>query len=488
MINAETQQIYYQVPGKDNIMKTLLNKSHTTIVLLLFVICGVTEISNQSKAAGNRLTDEEKVYGLSILWKEASYNFAHFDHIPDLDWDKTYQEFILKVLSTKSPEEYYKVLTQFYALLNHHHTRIFPPQEVRESHDEPKVKVVNIQRQAIIADVGESLKNDIPIGSRIIRVDDVPINVYLKKNKFPYICCSTKEFLWEIGLIELLKGKKGTSVSITYVTPKGKNKEIALLRNSKDIEESWVRSDAKKTGFEFNWLENNIAYIALNTFNDNKILRDFKGKLSELQKCRGLIIDLRNNGGGDSDIGYGILKHLIERPIPTYIWKTRENISIYKAWGRWTSELPPDALKEISEERKEYLRHYKGTAFRNGDSDTIYPSKTNRIIVPMVALTGNTGSAAEDFLVAIDSIERAIFVGKTTAGCTGTPFMFDLPGGGMAMVTTTIQMYPDGRRNRNGIKPDIEVLPTVQNIIDDKDAALEKAVEILSNKIKQSSG
>ena len=102
----------------------------------------------------------------------------------------------------------------------------------------------------------------------------------------------------------------------------------------------------------------------------------------------------------------------------------------------------------------------------------------------MVVLTGNTGSAAEDFLVAIDCIERVTFVGKTTAGCTGTPFMFDLPGGGIAMITTTVQMYPDGRKNRDGVKPDIEVQPTVQDIIDNKDPVLEKAVEILNDKIK----
>lgn len=453
-------------------------------ISIYLLICLAIPSFAQETSMKKELSNEEKIYGLSLLWKEASYNFAHFDHVPDLDWDKNYQEFIPKVLSTKSTEEYYKVLKQFYALLNHHHTLVFPPQEIRENHDEPKVKVVNIQRQAIITDVGESLKHDIPIGSQIIKVNDMPINVYLKNNKFPYISHSTEAFLWEIALIELLKGKKDTNVNITYITPKSITKEITLIRNSKDIEENWIRSDSKKSAFEFKWLENDIAYIALNTFNNKRILKDFKEKLSELQKCKGLIIDLRNNGGGDSEIGYEILKHFIEKPIPTYTWKTRENVSLYKAWGRWTSELPPDALKEISGERKEYLKHYKGTAFRNGASDTIYSSKDNKIIVPMAVLTGNTASAAEDFLVAIDSIERAVFVGKTTAGCTGTPFMFDLPGGGMAMVTTTIQMYPNGRKNRNGINPDIEVELTVQDIIENKDPVLEKGISILNEKIK----
>jgi hypothetical protein len=41
-----------------------------------------------------KLSVAEKVYGLSLFWKEVSYNFAYFDQVPDLDWDSAYQEFI----------------------------------------------------------------------------------------------------------------------------------------------------------------------------------------------------------------------------------------------------------------------------------------------------------------------------------------------------------------------------------------------------------
>ena len=57
-------------------------------------------------------------------------------------------------------------------------------------------------------------------------------------------------------------------------------------------------------------------------------------------------------------------------------------------------------------------------------------------------------------------------------------------GGGCAMITTTIQMVPDGRKYRDGIKPDIEVYPTVQDIIENKDPVLKKGIEILNDKIK----
>jgi carboxyl-terminal processing protease len=455
-------------------------------ISIFLVICLIVPSVAQESSTKKELSDEEKIYGLSLLWKEASYNFAHFDYVPNLDWDKTYQEFIPKVLSTNTNEEYNKTLQEFYALLKHGHTLVITPEKMQGMYDEPEIKIVNVQNQPIVANVGLSLQDQIPIGSKIIKVDDIPVNDYLKKYKFPYMSCSREEFLWEAGIIELLKGKKDTNVKITYKTPENEIKEIAPLRNSVKSKGDWVRQQNDKQNFDFKWLDNEIAYIALRTFTEKRIVKDFEEKISELKKCKGLIIDIRNNPGGDSDNGYNILKHFMEYPELAFIWKARQNISVYKAWGRWTSELSPEALNNIPEERKEYVKHYQNKGFFKGKSDTIFPVNNidERIIVLIVILAGFNASAAEDFLAVADNIDRVTIVGKTTAGCTGTPYMFNIPTGGIAFVTTTIQMSPDGRKHREGIKPDIEVYPTVQDIIENKDPVLEKGIEILKDKIK----
>ena len=41
-----------------------------------------------------QLSDSDKLYGLSLFWREVSYNFAFFDQVPELDWDQAYKEFI----------------------------------------------------------------------------------------------------------------------------------------------------------------------------------------------------------------------------------------------------------------------------------------------------------------------------------------------------------------------------------------------------------
>ena len=254
---------------------------------------------------------------------------------------------------------------------------------------------------------------------------------------------------------------------------------MAVVRNCRDTNPEWIRPDPKKQNLEFKWIDDGTAYLALNSFNDKSILKDYKKILPKLLKCKGVIIDLRYNGGGDTDIGYAILKHFIDKPIPTFIWKSRENKAVYKAWGRWTSELSPEMLANISEERKEFVRHYRNTAFIEGQKDSLYPAETQRMHVPTAVLTGNTGSADEDFLVDMNNVKNAVLIGKTTAGCTGTPYIFNLPSGGIAFVTTTIQMYPDGRKSRNGVHPDIEIHPSIENIIENRDPVLLKAIEVL---------
>src|SRR5207245_11287435 len=81
---------------------------------------------------GENLSDAHKLAGLSRFWSEVRYNFAWFEHLPDLDWDKIYLEYIPKALKTASTFEYYQVLRQMCALLRDSHTNVNFPTELQE--------------------------------------------------------------------------------------------------------------------------------------------------------------------------------------------------------------------------------------------------------------------------------------------------------------------------------------------------------------------
>jgi C-terminal processing protease CtpA/Prc len=77
-------------------------------------------------------------------------------------------------------------------------------------------------------------------------------------------------------------------------------------------------------------------------------------------------------------------------------------------------------------------------------------------------------------------MHRGKLVGETTAGSTGQPLPFQLPGDGSARICTLDVTYPDGRVFEGvGIPPQVKVSQTITDIRQGKDAALERAVEIL---------
>jgi C-terminal processing protease CtpA/Prc len=68
-------------------------------------------------------------------------------------------------------------------------------------------------------------------------------------------------------------------------------------------------------------------------------------------------------------------------------------------------------------------------------------------------------------------------VGATTAGSTGNPLFFDLPGGGGFSVCTRYMLLPDGSEFIGlGIPPDVEVGLSAADIAASRDPVLERAV------------
>jgi hypothetical protein len=77
------------------------------VKLTLIFALSVTALANAvGQDTDSDLDPAQKIYGISNFWKEVSYNFAYFDQVPELDWDKAFEEYIPKVLETKSTFEY----------------------------------------------------------------------------------------------------------------------------------------------------------------------------------------------------------------------------------------------------------------------------------------------------------------------------------------------------------------------------------------------
>lgn len=285
---------------------------------------------------------------------------------------------------------------------------------------------------------------------------------------------------------KLLEGYVGTKYDLELKLPNGKIKALTLVHSKTEEEEVYPPFE-KKELFDLKWY-GDIAYVALNSFSDRQILTTFNEKIPELKKAKALIIDLRKNGGGNTDIGMEIFKHLTNDTI-LYGSKAQSRLHIptLKAWGRWTEEK--DTINNAWA-KQQYLS-YRDEFYHDFpySPDTISIDdrrllKNSRIVLPTAILVGhNTASAAEDFLIYTDNQKHMTKIGEPTFGSTGQPIMFDLPKGGQARICTKKDTYPNGKEFVGiGIKPDIELSKSLSDYMENKDPVLDKAIEFLNNK------
>lgn len=448
---------------------------NTAVPLVLIIAAMATPLSAQGPAAGEELpapdrdlTAAEKVQGLSQIWAEAKYNFAFFHQVPDLDWDSAYSAFLPRVLETPSTVAYYRELQRFVALLEDGHTGVTLPRWYYEESVEsyPWVLPQAVGRRALVRNVGRSLAEEIPVGSEIVAVDGRSLEAYLREHTFPYIAHGADHIRWDRGIYALLRGEPDTPVRLAWVTPDGERRERTLYRDRRSRDDAWVEENpARPDPFELRWMEGEIAYVALNTFADPAVADSFEAALPALARARGLIVDIRENGGGSSGIGWRVAGHLTDRPLESARWSTREHRAAHRVWGQHGDR---------------YREYAELDAWFDGGTQTIEPADT-RLLVPTVVLQGHgTASAAEDFLVALEGVPHVTTVGQLTFGSTGQPYSFPLPGGGSARICTKKDTYPDGREFVGyGIQPDAAVPLTIDHARAGRDATLERGLELL---------
>ena len=196
--------------------------------------------------------------------------------------------------------------------------------------------------------------------------------------------------------------------------------------------------------------KNNIGYINLSTFNKD-VSVDFVNALEELKGkgMKGLILDLRGNGGG----------YLVEAINIASQFVPKDEVITYR--------IDKYGSKEISKSEG-------GVALG----------------LPLVILTdGGTASASEVVTGALKDYNAAVTVGTTTFGKGVVQLPFELKSGiGGLKVTVSKYYTPKGEDiNKKGIIPDYEVKLTEEDVnkeySKDTDPQLQKGIEVIKDMI-----
>ncbi|GAB3256911.1 S41 family peptidase [Chitinimonas naiadis] len=396
------------------------------------------------------LTAAEKVAGLSLFWSNARSSFVYFDHVPELNWDAAYLAYLPKVMATTTTKEYYQVLMQFAALLKDGHSGVFPPQQLEgDFYGRPPIRTAMVEGKVLITSIqSPTVRQHMQVGEEVVAINDLPVARYAKEMVAPYVTSSSpQDHRFRLYGSQLLSGDVKQPLKLTLKTAAGKKHTETLARD--DYGDTEPRQK-----FGFTMLPGNIAHLVLDHFETDQAVSAFKSHLPEIMQAKGLILDVRRNGGGSTDFGVRILSYLSQHAIPYSI-----------SWARSDNGL---------EHARNDLMMWRPLP----DNPPMPPAQLDVYDGPVMVLAGpQTYSAAEDFLVAFDLMQRGKIIGEASGGSTGQPLLFKLPGGGLARVCTKRDTYPDGREIVGvGVQPQITVAPTIADIRAGRDPVLERAI------------
>ena len=229
--------------------------------------------------------------------------------------------------------------------------------------------------------------------------------------------------------IKLIKGPKGTQVILTIRRVDGTIQDVKVTRDIVILEETYARSSLIKNDKEsFGLIELPKFYINFQDYNQRNAATDVKKELEQLKQknVKGIILDLRNNGGGS-------LKTVVD--MAGYFIKEGPIVQVKSTGGK------KEVLKDI-------------------DPSIVWDG-------PLVILVNEfSASASEIIAAALQDYKRAIILGsKQTFGKGTVQNIFDLnrmiTGGtygdlGALKVTTDKFYRINGRSTQlEGVKSDV---------------------------------
>jgi len=235
--------------------------------------------------------------------------------------------------------------------------------------------------------------------------------------------------------VNKIRGPKNSVVKLTILHPNAaQSQDISVTRQTitvQSVKYSVKNDNGKK-----------IEYIAITTFGDDTTALFRQAAQDALKNnVSGIIVDLRDDGGGYLDDAVNIASY----------WVEPGNLVV--------SEQHSDGTKQ----------DYKATG-----------GNTLNHIPTIVLVNGGTASASEILSGALHDYNFAKLLGEKTFGKGSVQELISLPYNTALKVTVAKWLTPKGvNLNHNGLNPDISVTRTTDQIQNNQDPQMDKALQLL---------
>ncbi len=191
-----------------------------------------------------------------------------------------------------------------------------------------------------------------------------------------------------------------------------------------------------------------VGYIQFSSFTGTVTPEQMDYMLEKYQNTRGLILDLRGNGGGAATDIYKIMGRFVENKTKIFCTKDKSG---------------PGA-NDFSAGLDSYLEPYNGRRY------------TKKLAVLCDRGSYSAGSYTS---LATKALDNVLLIGDTTGGGLGMPNGGQLPNGWTYRFSVTQTLDLQGNNYEDGVPPDVRVILDAADVAKGKDSVIEKALEEL---------
>ena len=364
-----------------------------------------------------------------------------------VDWQAERAKYRLLAAEARSTEEFYGVLRRMLAALRDPHTRVFAPDEkvdwrhprfisvgisVREVGGAPVV--VSVERGS------EAERAGLRAGDVITSIDNEPALAVFARRLKEQAVSPTRAFARLQVMAKLFEGAPDSAVSISWTGADGKQRTTRLWRE-------WRGRD---TALRVRRVRDRIGVVQFDVFTQSVAVDFMRALDGRLRGVRGLIVDLRHNGGGEAEATTEVASAFLPAG---------------KSLGRFTDRSG----------RIQFEPHTRPAMLFAPEAIKNFPA-------PVVILTSErTSSAAEIFVAALKEARRATVIGQSTCGCVlAIRRRHTLPDGGELDISEMDYQTAGGTRlEGTGLTPDEKITLERQDLRAQRDRAIERAIELL---------
>ena len=389
------------------------------------------------------------------LWRTFAAEYAYFDE-KDTDWTKVRQHYRRKVEATSEGGTFISILERTLEELydNHVHLTYNTPTSPRTVPARSDLHAEWRQEEATVLAVRAGFQaalSGVRPGDVILSINNVPITEAVQA-RLPISVTTPTTELHNWALNKVLAGNRSVSRTLE-VSRGGQNLSFKLEAGRFDRQYA-IQHNCR---LETRWLSPDLGYIGFNdSLGDGSTVFLFDAALEELSAAKGLVLDLRRAGGGNTGVLEGIAGRLVASRV---------------AYQR--------TVRPAGEAFISYLE----------------PRGNSPYLQPIVLLVGPwTGSTGEGLAISLSVMDRVRTVGLKMAGLEGGVFHYRMPRTGLGFQLTGEKIYNGTIKNgsfysisRQAYQPDKLVDLTSRASRNETDCVLEVGVTVLNDLIKDTS-